>query len=34
MAEKTIVEKAGETVGRGIEMASDVADALKRRLPK
>jgi hypothetical protein len=29
MAEKTIVEKAGETVGIGIAMASDVAGAIK-----
>jgi hypothetical protein len=29
MAEKTIVDKAGETVGVGIAMASDVAGAIK-----
>ena len=29
MAEKTIVDKAGETVGIGIEMASDGAGAIK-----
>ena len=29
MAEKTIVEKAGETVGYGIAMASDVAGSIK-----
>jgi hypothetical protein len=29
MAEKTIVEKAGETIGVGIAMASDVAGAIK-----
>ena len=29
MTEKTIVDKAGETVGVGIAMASDVAGAIK-----
>jgi hypothetical protein len=29
MAEKTMVDKAGETVGVGIAMASDVAGAIK-----
>jgi hypothetical protein len=29
MAEKTIVDKAGETVGVGIAMASDVAGVIK-----
>jgi hypothetical protein len=29
MVEKTIVDKAGETVGIGIEMTSDVAGAIK-----
>jgi hypothetical protein len=29
MAEKTIVDKAGESVGVGIAMASDVAGAIK-----
>ena len=29
MAEKTIVDKAGKTVGVGIAMASDVAGAIK-----
>jgi hypothetical protein len=29
MAEKTLVEKAGETVGFGIAMASDVAGSIK-----
>lgn len=29
MAEKTIVDKAGETVGIGMAMASDVAGAVK-----
>ena len=29
MAKKTIVDKAGETVGVGIAMASDVAGAIK-----
>jgi hypothetical protein len=29
MAEKTFVDKAGETVGIGIAMASDVAGAIK-----
>jgi hypothetical protein len=29
MAEKTIVDKAGETIGVGIAMASDVAGAVK-----
>jgi ribosomal protein S5 len=29
MAEKTIVDKAGKTVGIGIAMASDVAGAIK-----
>src|ERR1700727_2452251 len=29
MSEKTIVDKAGETVGVGIAMASDVAGAIK-----
>ena len=29
MAEKTMVEKAGETVGVGIALASDVAGAVK-----
>jgi hypothetical protein len=29
MAKKTVVEKAGETVGIGIEMASDVAGSIK-----
>lgn len=29
MAEKTIVEKAGETVGFGLAMASDVAGSIK-----
>ena len=30
MAEKTIVEKAAETVGYGIAMASDVAGSIKK----
>ncbi len=30
MAEKTIVDKAGKTVGIGIEMASDMGGATKR----
>jgi hypothetical protein len=34
MAEKTIVDKAGETVGVGIAMASDVAGAIKRHLAR
>src|ERR1700733_14046417 len=29
MAEKTIIDRAGETIGVGIGMASDVADAIK-----
>jgi hypothetical protein len=32
MAEKTIVDKAGETVGVGIAMASDVAGPSKQQL--
>jgi hypothetical protein len=34
MAEKTVVEKAGATVGVGIAMASDVAGAIKRHLTR
>ena len=30
MAEKTIVDQAGETVGVGTAMASDVAEAIKK----
>ena len=29
MAEKALIDKAGETVGIGVEMVSDVAGAIK-----
>jgi hypothetical protein len=32
MAEKTLVDKAGETVGMGVEMAADVVGVIKAKI--